>query len=143
MVYPAPLAKNNTASQAPDTNDDPDAHLFAGAPPQAVDLARRLQEASSTSEFNGIQHIFVSALGALAYADVDVDDSVWGVAARPPGEHPPTKRECAREAWLNDIRTIQCELPCNADCSSHPSLSAGPARGRRGGTRRGQRVRDL
>ncbi|MDA4806281.1 hypothetical protein NY486_10325, partial [Enterobacter hormaechei] len=88
------------------------------------DLARRLQEASSTTEFNGIQHVFVSALGALAYADVDVDDSVWGVAARPPGEHPPTKRERAREGWLNDIRTIQCELTCGTGSSSHPPVLA-------------------
>ncbi|KAL1413020.1 hypothetical protein Q8F55_000769 [Vanrija albida] len=107
MVYPAPLPKTNAASQAPDALDDPDAHLFAGTPPQAVDLARRLQEASSTNEFNGIQHVFVSALGALAYGNVDVDDGAWGLAARPPGDHPPSKRERAREAWLNDIRTIQ------------------------------------
>lgn len=82
LVYPPPpatLQKDN---------------LTFSTAPQGVDLARRLQEAGSKKEFNGVQHIFVSAFGALAFAEVDVEGS-WA-AISPTGE-----------TNTDDLRTIQ------------------------------------
>lgn len=103
LVYPPPLIKSS-ASQLASTDTDPDSALFANTPPQGVDLARKLQEASSTKEFSGVQHVFVSTLGAIAYAEVDVDDASWAFAARPPA-----LGERDKDRWAGDLRTVQCE----------------------------------
>lgn len=53
-------------SPEPDTDDLP----------IGINLAARLHAASQQKEFNGIQHLFVSALGQLAYGDCGVEEGV-------------------------------------------------------------------
>lgn len=72
LVFPAPAAKPQ--------GDD----VTFSAPPQGVDLGRRLQEAGGVKEFNGVQHIFVSTFGALACAEADTDDAAWTCVSREP-----------------------------------------------------------
>lgn len=127
LVYPPPAGRAapsqpSTAPGAPGASTAPgapglsaapaaaDAALFEGAPQAGVDLACRLQEAGASKEFAGVQHLFVSTLGVLAYADVDADDAAWAAAARPPGNPPeaPSPR-APRDAVAADLRTVQCE----------------------------------
>ena len=78
LVYPSPLLSYNgpgvpkPTSQAA-TNpfkveSQNDADLKAVAP-QGVDLQARLLTASSVKEFSGLQHVFVAALGSIAYCE--------------------------------------------------------------------------
>jgi hypothetical protein len=81
LVYPSPLLSFNgpgvpkPTSQAA-TNpfkveSQNDADLKAVAP-QGVDLQARLLTASSVKEFSGLQHVFVAALGSIAYCEPGV-----------------------------------------------------------------------
>lgn len=51
-----------------------------------TNLAARLHALSLIKEFNGLQHVFVTALGVLAYGEVD-------------------------EVYEEDLRWIQCAFP--------------------------------
>lgn len=77
LVYPSPLLSYNgpgvpkSTSQAPnpfrvESQGDPDLRAVA---PQGVDLQARLLTASSVKEFSGLQHMFVAALGSIAYCE--------------------------------------------------------------------------
>ncbi|WWC58793.1 uncharacterized protein I303_101337 [Kwoniella dejecticola CBS 10117] len=84
LVFPAPvLTSNQTQSQS---------HIHAQAEagvrnqeellldvesvpedalPVGIDLPERINHAASTREFNGLQHLFVSAFGVMAYSQID------------------------------------------------------------------------
>jgi hypothetical protein len=77
LVYPPPLLCYNgpgvakSLSQAapnPFISGNQDNDLKA-VPPQGVDLQARLLAASAVKEFSGLQHIFVAALGSVAYCE--------------------------------------------------------------------------
>ncbi|KAL7419247.1 hypothetical protein Q5752_006084 [Cryptotrichosporon argae] len=75
LVYPAPRPSSRVApSQMPSQARSFDAAAAPAAePPAGIDLARRLQEAATgaAKEFAGLQHVFVSCMGAMAYGDAD------------------------------------------------------------------------
>jgi hypothetical protein len=98
-VYPAPNPRSFSTSQP--TADDIEATLFKGTTPQGVDLRRRLHETGSTNEFNGVQHVFVTALGTMAYAEVDVAMVEQVNHNKGKAKYDPTV----------DLRTVQCKLP--------------------------------
>ncbi|WVR06065.1 hypothetical protein IAU60_003093 [Kwoniella sp. DSM 27419] len=60
--YPSTESVSQVQSQSPETDA-----------PVGIDLSDRLHSASATREFNGLQHVFVSALGCMAYGQVDED----------------------------------------------------------------------
>lgn len=43
--------------------------------PPGLNLGDRVIAATQTKEFNGIHYIFQSALGAMAFADIDPEDT--------------------------------------------------------------------
>ena len=69
----------------------------AGLIPQGVDLQARLLSASAVKEWSGLQHMFVNALGSLAYCDF-IGKSIAG-----------DERESETEV---EWRTLQCEPAC-------------------------------
>jgi hypothetical protein len=74
LVYPTPLLvrpaiPHSQARQDPfvsHSHVDPETTVH---PPQGIDLQARLLTASSLKEFSGLQHMFVSALGSMAYCE--------------------------------------------------------------------------
>jgi len=78
LVYPSPLLSYNGTGAPKSTSqiasnpfkvegqEDAD---FRAAAPQGIDLQARLLAASSLKEFSGLQHIFVAALGSVAYCE--------------------------------------------------------------------------
>ena len=51
--------------------------------------------------------MFVSTLGGIAYAEVDIDDGAWAYASLVP------KQERRRKMDLNDLRLMPCESSFN------------------------------
>lgn len=102
LVFPPPHPRSAASQAKPDS--DLETTLFSGPCPQGVDLRRRLQETGSTKEFNGVQHVFVTALGSMACADIHVDDLEWATMG-PSRDHMPWKAGSAME-----LNTVQCEL---------------------------------
>jgi len=95
LVYPMPLSKISTASSqtAKQLGPDPEPDPIDG-----INLAARLQSATMQKEFNGLAHVFVSCLGAMAYAHPDLA--------------PEVEKESGR--WGGgDITSLQCELQLN------------------------------
>ncbi|CAK9785047.1 hypothetical protein CC85DRAFT_286995 [Cutaneotrichosporon oleaginosum] len=88
LVFPPPFAKTAASSQMHKGADftHSDARLFASPPAQGAAIGRLLSAAAATSEFNGVQNFYVSALGPIAYTNVDLDEGAWAYAMRPPGE---------------------------------------------------------
>lgn len=68
-------------------------------------MARKLQE---PGEWTGLSHMFVATVGAIAYAEVDVDDGAWAYASLVP------KQERRRKMDLNDLRLMQCEFAASS-----------------------------
>ncbi|WWD17674.1 hypothetical protein CI109_102115 [Kwoniella shandongensis] len=60
LVFPSPLS--STLSRSSQTEQEL---------PTGIDLPERLHSASASKEFNGLQHVFVSAMGCMAYGLVD------------------------------------------------------------------------
>lgn len=112
VMFPPPYAKPAAASQINKDSDfaDPDARLFASPPPQGAALARLLTAAASTTEFNGVQNFYVSALGPIAYTNADIDDGTWAYAIQPPGDGPSLTQDSRdRDGAASDLRMVQCE----------------------------------
>ncbi|WRT64345.1 uncharacterized protein IL334_001277 [Kwoniella shivajii] len=71
LVFPSPISSSptNIISQSQPQSlsarerEDSD-------PPVGIDLPERINSASVTREFNGLQHMFVSSLGVMAYSQV-------------------------------------------------------------------------
>lgn len=108
LVYPSPLLSYNgpgvpnPTSQAGNpfkVESQGDADLKAIAP-QGVDLQARLLTASSVKEFSGLQHIFVAALGSIAYCEPG-DRSIRSL---PLDDDPASDASQTAVAW----RAIQC-----------------------------------
>jgi hypothetical protein len=75
-------------------------------PPQGIDLQARLLSASSLKEFSGLQHMFISALGSMAYCEpggmspnAGTDNPSTGDPLIPTPQH---------ERVTVDWRSIQC-----------------------------------
>lgn len=64
LTYPSPQLKSADLSAEPDAEPEPD---------QGLNLLGRLAAAGQTKEFNGVQHVLHAALGAMAFADVDLE----------------------------------------------------------------------
>lgn len=111
LVYPAPLPRPSSSLATPTKDDDE-------ITPQGVDLARKLQE---PGEWAGQSHLFVSTLGAIAYAEADVDDGAWPYAALVP------RQARRRKLDLNDLRLMQCEFRAFYHHTHHTQLSTLPA----------------
>lgn len=114
VMFPPPYTKASGPSQMHKDSDfaDPDSRLFASPPPQGAALARLLTAAASTTEFNGVQNFYVSALGPIAYTNADIDDGTWAYAAQPPGDgDESTLKQDARDrdGAASDLRMVQCE----------------------------------
>lgn len=112
LVFPAPFTKPplpfpRATALAQDSQSVMQAILGPGPDPepesdtisQGVNLPGRLHAAAQTKEFNGVHHVFQAALGAMAFADIDLEDEMaqWSVL----GER--------KNVALMDLRTIQCE----------------------------------
>lgn len=112
VMFPAPFAKATESSQMHRGVDfaDPDERLFATTPPLATALARLLTAAATTSEFNGVQNFYVSALGPIAYTNADLDDGAWTYATQPPGDGSALDSR-QRDAAASDLSMVQCEYP--------------------------------
>lgn len=112
LVFPAPFTKpplpfpratalaqeSQSVVQAilgPGPDPEPDSDAIS----QGINLPGRLHAAAQTKEFNGVHHVFQAALGAMAFADVDLEDEMaqWSVM----GDQ--------NNVALMDLRTIQCE----------------------------------
>ncbi|WVW82510.1 hypothetical protein I302_104521 [Kwoniella bestiolae CBS 10118] len=64
LVFPSPISISTSAeSQQQKEESDP--------PPVGIDLNDRLNMAAPSREFNGLQHMFVSAMGVMAYSQID------------------------------------------------------------------------
>ncbi|BEJ17646.1 hypothetical protein CspHIS471_0610470 [Cutaneotrichosporon sp. HIS471] len=107
VVFPPPFAKTTGASQIHTGSDfaDPDAQLFASPPSQGAAIGRLLSAAASTSEFNGVQNFYVSALGPIAYTNADLDDGAWVYAVQPPGDG--TALDRRKEDGSGDLTMVQ------------------------------------
>jgi hypothetical protein len=81
--------------------EGPDPEPDAGMIPQGIHLPTRLHAAAQTKEFNGLHHVFQAAMGAMAYADVDVEmeEVAWSVVSKGNGKKPDQL----------DLRSVQCE----------------------------------
>lgn len=125
VMFPPPFVKTGSSSQMHKGVDlaDPDARLFASAPPQGTALARLLTAAASTTEFNGVHNFYVSALGPIAYTNADLDDGAWAYALRPPGDGSALESR-QREGAASDLSMVQCECHAVASrCVSDPQTS--------------------
>lgn len=74
LVFPSPLkCRPRTHKSEASSQRHPSATLLnrdvATHAPQGVDLQARLLSASAVKEWSGLQHMFVSALGSLAYCE--------------------------------------------------------------------------
>jgi hypothetical protein len=56
--------------------------------PQGLDLGARVIAATQTKEFNGVYYVFQSALGAMAFADINPEET---------------------ELSPDELRSVQCE----------------------------------
>ncbi|WWD09606.1 hypothetical protein V865_007734 [Kwoniella europaea PYCC6329] len=70
LVFPAPIAnhqsiESQTQSLSQQQKEDSDISSIG------INLSDRLFTAAQTREFNGLQHMFVSAMGAMAYSQID------------------------------------------------------------------------
>ncbi|WVQ61991.1 uncharacterized protein L199_000124 [Kwoniella botswanensis] len=70
LVFPAPVTKHQsiesqTQSLSQQQREESDIS------PIGINLSDRLFTAAQTREFNGLQHMFVSAMGAMAYSQID------------------------------------------------------------------------
>ncbi|EIW72574.1 hypothetical protein TREMEDRAFT_72810 [Tremella mesenterica DSM 1558] len=90
LIYPLPLLPRTPSQlskrhswQSQQQSQFPTQSRLSQLPPnasgdfqkQGVNLPHRLQFLSGTKEFNGLQHVFVSALGMMAYGETDIDES--------------------------------------------------------------------
>ncbi|GMK57733.1 hypothetical protein CspeluHIS016_0405670 [Cutaneotrichosporon spelunceum] len=107
VVFPPPFSKATDSSQMPTDPDftDPDAQLFASRPSQGAAIGRLLSAAASTSEFNGVQNFYVSALGPIAYTNADLDDGAWAYAVQPPGDG--TALDSRKRDGPSDLTMVQ------------------------------------
>jgi len=110
LIYPIPIPKTPSPSLSQsqtqsrlNTSSGPDPEP---EPLNGLNLTRRLHDASMQKEFNGLAHIFVSCLGAMAYATPNLGSGV------------------EKESWRwggGDFISLQCEL--SSYCSEIPLIS--------------------
>ncbi|WVQ97632.1 hypothetical protein IAU59_004746 [Kwoniella sp. CBS 9459] len=75
MPAPPSSAHNTHLQQGQTHNDfhDPTANPNIDEQPVGIDLSERLHSATASREFNGLQHMFVSSLGVMAYGQPGED----------------------------------------------------------------------
>jgi hypothetical protein len=115
VVFPPPFAKPTLSSQLHNSADfaSSDGRLFASPPAQGAAIGRLLSAAASTSEFNGVQNFYVSALGPIAYTNADLDDGAWTYAVQPPGDG--SALDNRKRDGTGDLSMVQCKLQCGAE----------------------------
>ncbi|WWC66198.1 uncharacterized protein I206_100099 [Kwoniella pini CBS 10737] len=70
LVFPAPISIPNQ-SQSQQQHGEIIESIPEDELPAGIDLPERVNHAASTREFNGLQHLFVSAFGVMAYSQID------------------------------------------------------------------------
>ncbi|WVF70270.1 hypothetical protein IAT40_005059 [Kwoniella sp. CBS 6097] len=80
LVFPSPGISSSTLPssanyQAPSHNQflDPTVNPNSDDQPVGIDVSERLHSAAASREFNGLQHMFVSSLGVMAYGQPGED----------------------------------------------------------------------
>nr|XP_018999630.1 uncharacterized protein I203_07827 [Kwoniella mangroviensis CBS 8507]OCF63091.1 hypothetical protein I203_07827 [Kwoniella mangroviensis CBS 8507] len=72
LVFPAPVSAANHQSIESQTQSlSQQQRQESDISPIGINLSDRLFTAAQTREFNGLQHMFVSAMGAMAYSQID------------------------------------------------------------------------